>query len=383
MPESNHSKSQVIVIGGGIIGSALSYFLSLQNISTVLLEKEFIGSGASGLSAGTLWCPFYHDATIDDTCANFSKTTLCAGSTTIVQNIQALHDVDYQQNSLIYPATTFFDKLLIAGSYVYGRLCGHDVEWITNEQMKSSFPSLHSCAALRYPRSGQVDGSLLTNAFASLAEKQSCQVVEQVRLNSVSHRTDSSSFCVHTSKGVFEANHVVLATGIQIECAKLFNVDHPPILAVKGQIYMSSLVENHIEPVIYSIKSKVNQLLKKTFLTHDDDNNHLFSHFYSKIANGHRYVGGLRQKTDVNDFNIDSSEIANSMKQSSQFFKDPGEYAGAWTGLMPFTANDTICVKEIGDRVWIANGFGSMGMMCGPMATKILASQIADRIARS
>ena len=35
-----------MLIDQNLLRSALAYFLSLQNISTTLLEKEFIGSGS-------------------------------------------------------------------------------------------------------------------------------------------------------------------------------------------------------------------------------------------------------------------------------------------------------------------------------------------------
>ena len=110
MSKSSH-KSKVIIVGGGIIGSALAYFLSLKNISTTLLEKEFIGSGASGLSAGTLWCPLYHTGHVDLKNKSINTIdTLCAGSTTIIKNIQKKENVDYHQTGLLYPGFTLLDK---------------------------------------------------------------------------------------------------------------------------------------------------------------------------------------------------------------------------------------------------------------------------------
>ena len=45
----------VVVIGGGIVGSASAYFLAKKGFNVMLLEKNDIASGASGHNAGYIW----------------------------------------------------------------------------------------------------------------------------------------------------------------------------------------------------------------------------------------------------------------------------------------------------------------------------------------
>src|SRR5690606_3772651 len=47
-------KHSTIIVGGGIAGLSLAYFLSQKGIKTTLLEQEEVGSGASGRNAGFL-----------------------------------------------------------------------------------------------------------------------------------------------------------------------------------------------------------------------------------------------------------------------------------------------------------------------------------------
>jgi glycine/D-amino acid oxidase-like deaminating enzyme len=47
-------RTDVLIIGGGIIGSSAAYFISKQNAKVILLEKSEIGREASGANAGTL-----------------------------------------------------------------------------------------------------------------------------------------------------------------------------------------------------------------------------------------------------------------------------------------------------------------------------------------
>ena len=44
--------ADVVVIGGGIIGTVIAYFLSCHKIKVILLEKSGIASGSSGACDG-------------------------------------------------------------------------------------------------------------------------------------------------------------------------------------------------------------------------------------------------------------------------------------------------------------------------------------------
>eukprot|EP01083_Nonionella_stella_P083522 231007_1 len=52
----NAENTDVLIIGGGIVGSSAAYCLTLQapDLNVTLIERNHIGSGASSLSAGTL-----------------------------------------------------------------------------------------------------------------------------------------------------------------------------------------------------------------------------------------------------------------------------------------------------------------------------------------
>ena len=48
------SRSDVVVIGGGIIGSSIAHILAKENLSVTVLERDSIGSHASGFALGLL-----------------------------------------------------------------------------------------------------------------------------------------------------------------------------------------------------------------------------------------------------------------------------------------------------------------------------------------
>lgn len=58
----NHT-TDVIIIGGGVHGASLAFHLAQRGVASVLLEKKFIGAGATGRSSGLV--RMHYDAEVD------------------------------------------------------------------------------------------------------------------------------------------------------------------------------------------------------------------------------------------------------------------------------------------------------------------------------
>ncbi len=48
-------KCDVIIIGGGVIGAAIAYYLSKRHIKTILVEKNYLASNTSGACDGCIF----------------------------------------------------------------------------------------------------------------------------------------------------------------------------------------------------------------------------------------------------------------------------------------------------------------------------------------
>ena len=64
------------MLGGGIVGVSISYFLKTfrPDIKVLVVEQSTVGSGATGLSAGTIWCAGYGDYSDAEACVNQCTT---------------------------------------------------------------------------------------------------------------------------------------------------------------------------------------------------------------------------------------------------------------------------------------------------------------------
>ena len=50
-----NKNSNVVIIGGGLIGAAVAYYLSKENVSVTILERRGVASGTSGACSGKIW----------------------------------------------------------------------------------------------------------------------------------------------------------------------------------------------------------------------------------------------------------------------------------------------------------------------------------------
>ena len=54
MPTNSSKQSDVLIVGGGIVGAATSYYLSQHNVNSTIIERDDIASHASGFAFGGL-----------------------------------------------------------------------------------------------------------------------------------------------------------------------------------------------------------------------------------------------------------------------------------------------------------------------------------------
>lgn len=84
-------KVDVLIVGGGIVGVSTALFLARKDSSTKIrvVERGYIGSEASGLSAGTIWNASYGDR---------SHAGLLLGQMTVdlCEELNKIEDVDFE-----------------------------------------------------------------------------------------------------------------------------------------------------------------------------------------------------------------------------------------------------------------------------------------------
>eukprot|EP01084_Bolivina_argentea_P265057 449154_1 len=375
------NNTDVLIIGGGIVGSSAAYCLSkhvTDNINITLLERNCIGSGSSSLSAGTIYCAGY---------GNYSSilSTFCMDTMNLLKEIDKKgYDIELVQNGAIKIATSETQKNDIYQTYLNSKQNGYDVEYINSlTRIKNIEPYISNkvIACLHSPQSAHVNPGKATIAIADAAQQNGVTIYENtsvVNINPITDRYSNYKYIVKTECGTtFHCKHVIIASG-----AWCSNTDYGlnisiPVVPVKESY---SFWKRH--------SSRNDEYNIPEFCTHDKDNNALVNHSYGRqTVDGNILFGGSRIKADsCNDFEIIKDDINKSIEYvQNDILPVVNEYnvSGYWCGIMPFSRDGMPLVGELDtinlNGVYLLCGFGPKGIMEGPGAAQYIANIIVNK----
>ncbi len=230
-------RSDIVVIGGGIIGLAIARRLCQSGSAVTVLEQHRTGRGASWAAAGMLapHCEF------DEPDPYF---ILCrAGLERYAGFVESLREetgrpIDYNATGMIYPALSGGEQARLETRYERHRRNGVSVEKLTIREARRLEPNLSNRIrmALRYPNDHQVENRDVVTALA-----QSVRLCGGVIYEGVTARKivlDGNRVAgVDTTEGLWNTPTVVNAMGCRARYLEgIAAVHRIPIRPVRGQI---------------------------------------------------------------------------------------------------------------------------------------------------
>ena len=193
--------ARIVIIGGGIIGCAVAERLSRdRHHAVLLLERDTVGSHASGAAAGLL-TPY---GEVDATVFGLAFRSLAMYPETVERAERSGISVEYREQELITPALTAEEER---------RLRRGPGRWLDIAQAHAAEPSLSNRVrgAAVFP-SAQVTPTRLVRALAYTAAAQGAEIREGAPVGGVSVRGGCVQ-AVQTAEGLVKADVVVLAAG--------------------------------------------------------------------------------------------------------------------------------------------------------------------------
>ena len=223
------SSTQVVVIGGGVVGCSVLYHLTKAGWTDVmLLERRELTSGSTWHSAGGM-----HTLNGDPNVAKLQQYT--------VQLYEEIERVSGQDCGIHLPgglmlADTEVRMDFLRMTQARGRYLGMDLELITPSEAKALFPLLdeqYFVGALYDPVEGHVDPSGVTRAYAIAARKAGAEVHRMTAVTGLRQRPDGT-WDVETDVGqTIHAEHVVNAGGLWArEVGRMVGIELP-VLAME------------------------------------------------------------------------------------------------------------------------------------------------------
>lgn len=339
----------VVVIGGGIVGTATAYELGRSGVRTLLVDRADAGR-ATAAGAGIL-SP--ETAKRDDPA--WIELVLAAGRhyETLIPQLDA--DNGWARCGILQLATRATD--LSAWEWVAERAAG--ATEISSGEAHAMVPVLGTVLrALHHPRAARVDGRLMCAALRRGAERHGVDV----RTGSVDEVRAGSSATAVIAGDAISADAVVIAGGAWTSRLGVQLGVRLPVGPQRGQIAHLGVGEH--ETAEWPIVQQV------------------YGHYMVPWADHRVAVGATVEDAGFSN-DVTAGGVNEIMREALRVM--PGLASATLgevrVGLRPASIDDSPLLGSLPGigNVFVATGHGASGLLLGPISGKLIADLIAAR----
>jgi len=243
--------TDVVVIGGGVIGTAAAYYLTRAGTRVVLVERRGIGQEASGANVGLVTLFSGHSLDEPEPGPLYELTRASIEAYKSLGEDLGL-DIEYEQCGGVMFAETEERLAVIRRAYEGYRAHGVAVEWLDARGVREcepAFASDHILGGVLCPLNGHINPLLLCRAFARGARRHGARLMLGTTVQNVYHGNGRVR-AVRTSEGDIPCEHVVNAAGAWAADIGEMVGQRLPVAPARGQILVTEAVPKFIHRVV-------------------------------------------------------------------------------------------------------------------------------------
>ncbi len=353
------STTNVVIVGGGVIGCSIAYQLRKAGVAVTVLDQGEIGAEASSAAAGLL-APLGSLAgpgpLADLLLASFALFPALVPELEDASGIR----MEYEQTGALRVVRNPRNVSNLRKRMKAWQPLGLHIRWLTGEEARQLEPTLAPdvCAALYAPEESQVRASRVARAFAQAATNLGATLRSQTRITGI-QRQHGRVMAVETSQGeTIACDQLVVAAGawaaqwsewLQIELA---------VVPQRGQILA---LRQPAPPLRHIIFGEAAYLAPKQDAT--------------------VVVGATREEVGF-DKQLTAGGVAWLLSTASRLIPSLEQSAieSMWTGLRPKTPDNLPILGAAPgwENVALATGHGSIGIMLSAITGKALAELLVS-----
>ena len=234
-------QTDIIIIGGGIVGLATAYQFTLDYplLKITLLEKEQqLAAHQTGHNSGVLHTGIYYKP-------GSLKALNCLEGKSRMEDFCSKEEIDFEICGKVIVAISEAELPALETIYQRGRTNGVSCEMINSEKLHELEPHVAGIKAVHVPEAGIVDYGLVCKRFAKhLQNNEDNQIHCSTKVIGIRH---SENIVVETEQGEFEGRFLVNCAGLYSD--KITAMTQPPeskIIPFRGEYYEVRPEKHHL-----------------------------------------------------------------------------------------------------------------------------------------
>ncbi len=355
----NNKVSEVLIIGGGVIGLSIARSLHKKGLKEVtILERGVIGKEASFAAAGML-APQAETNKIDDFFHLCNESNLLYPKFAEELLEETGVDIELDQSGTLYLAFHEGDVEEIRARYEWQKSAGLQVEHLTAQQVKQAEPfvSPDVLEGLFFPNDWQVENRKLLHALIKYAELNEIKIVENAEVKNLLIE-NGNALGAETSDRKYSSENVIIATGAWTSLIKAGEIPMPKVKPIRGQMMSFHTAKRLFQRVIYSPRGYIVP----------------------------RKLGKILAGATVEDVGFDKSVTNDGIEYIRENALEISPSLGSlpldenWAGLRPFAGNGLPILGSFPQcgKLFIATAHYRNGILLAPLTAEITANKIAE-----
>lgn len=206
----------VSIVGGGILGCAIAYFLSITTDSTIIMmeQEKKVAMHTSSRNTGKVHAPFYYNPE-----KKSSTATYALKGFDMLKRYCRFHTLPFKEDGVVEIATNEreIDILLKHVQWAHKNgLRDEDVKFLSKHEMLQIEPNVKCEAGIVCARDASTDYGLINQKLMEDAIKLGCKTSFENKFRSIRYNTNTNKNRKMTIKGTVKditTDYVINATG--------------------------------------------------------------------------------------------------------------------------------------------------------------------------
>ena len=355
--------TDVVIVGGGVIGCSIAYQLAKRGIQSTLLERQRFACGASGATAGVVG-PLWHVDPEHEAAFALGVRSLEMFPALSEELRQNGIDPQFQQSGILKIAFTPDEVAELRSNLAWQGELGFDVTWLEPADILDQEPGINPQVqgGAYSSQEGCIRGQSYVEALVHAASRLGAsflQGTEAIGLEFQGERVTG----VRTATDTYRSGHTVLAAGPWTGISGRWLPELLPVRPVKGQRIL---------------------LRKPGFLPRCPVRNS--SAYVVPQSDGNLLVAATREE-GVFDEETTAEGISQMLADAFVSFPElrDASFVSARAGVRPGSPDDLPVMGPVPGRegLSVASGHDHAGIMLSPGSGELMADYITSGDARS